>query len=162
MNTSGSEHLVSHVTTHEHLVEILQYAATEFDFGIIFTRHWHHDKHPLKPDVERCQAESKCITVTVVTDQKVCHKFIFVIITQAEFKQHFNQSTLVKRGYVTYVTIVTAVVNTVFRQCDTCYKYFRYCTISINLSVTRHGPSKIDEMSRWSRSFWPSDEIFFR
>ena len=99
---------------------------------------------PLKPDVERCQAESKCITVTVVTDQKVCHKFIFVIITQAEFKQHFNQSTLVKRGYVTYVTIVTAVVNTVFRQCDTCYRYFRYCTISINSSaiVTRDAPDE--------------------
>jgi len=25
MNTSGSEHLVSQVTTHEHLVEIVQY-----------------------------------------------------------------------------------------------------------------------------------------
>ena len=28
-----------------------------------------------------------------------------------------------------------------------------YCTISFNSSVTRHGPSKIDEMSQWSRSF---------
>ena len=37
-----------------------------------------------------------------------------------------------------------------------------YCTISFNSSVTRHAPSKIDEMSRWSRSFWRSDEIFFR
>ena len=25
MNTSSSEHLVSHVTTHEHLIEIVQY-----------------------------------------------------------------------------------------------------------------------------------------
>ena len=40
--------------------------------------------------------------------------------------------------------------------------HYNYCTISFNSSVTRHGPSKIDEMSRWSRSFWRSDEIFFR
>ena len=59
--------------------------------------------------------------------QRNCHKFIFAIITQVEFKQCFNQSTLVKMGYVTYVTVVTAVVNTVFRQCDTCYKYFHFC-----------------------------------
>ena len=37
-----------------------------------------------------------------------------------------------------------------------------YCTISFNSSVTRHRPSKIDEMSRWSRSFWRSEKIFFR
>ena len=48
-----------------------EYAATEFDFRIIFSRHWHHDQPPLKSDVERCQAESKCITVTAVTDRMV-------------------------------------------------------------------------------------------
>ena len=37
-----------------------------------------------------------------------------------------------------------------------------YCTISFNLSATHHRPSKVDEMSRWSWSFWRSDEIFFR
>ena len=48
-----------------------EYAATEFDFRIIFSHHWHHDQPPLKSDVERCQAESKCITVTAVTDRMV-------------------------------------------------------------------------------------------
>jgi hypothetical protein len=38
----------------------------------------------------------------------------------------------------------------------------KYCTILINSSVTRHGPSKIDEMSRLSRSFWRSDEIIWQ
>jgi hypothetical protein len=37
-----------------------------------------------------------------------------------------------------------------------------YCTILFNSSVTRHGPSKIDEMSRLSRRFWESDETIFR
>jgi hypothetical protein len=34
-----------------------------------------------------------------------------------------------------------------------------YCTILINSSVTRHVPSKINEISRLSQSFWRSDEI---
>ena len=36
-----------------------------------------------------------------------------------------------------------------------------YCTILINSSVTRHGPSKIDEMSRLSRLLRASDETIF-
>jgi hypothetical protein len=39
---------------------------------------------------------------------------------------------------------------------------FEYCTILINSSVTRHGPSKINEMSRLSRSFWRSDEFIWQ
>jgi hypothetical protein len=40
--------------------------------------------------------------------------------------------------------------------------FIHYCSILFNSSVTRHTPSKIDEMSRLSRSFWASDETVFR
>jgi hypothetical protein len=41
-------------------------------------------------------------------------------------------------------------------------KLIDYCTILLNSSVTRHGPSKIDEMSRLSRWFLESDETVLR